>query len=79
VSREEIEALFLQGDIATYPDVRHSEGEERHLAIGKSPEGRWLFIAFTVRILDGTKLLRPLSARYMHRREIQHYVRQGQA
>jgi uncharacterized protein len=72
VSIDEIEAVF-GSDPAIYPDLLHSEIEERWQAIGRSPENRWIFVAFTVREGSEQSLLRPLSARYMHDKEIRHY------
>lgn len=75
VSRAEIEALF-SGDVAVRPDPDHSDEEERFFAIGSNSEGRWLFVVFTPRRVDGHTLIRPLSARYMHRKEVEHYAQQ---
>lgn len=75
VSRAEIETLFV-GNFASYPDVAHSHKEERHLAIGAVPNGRWLLVAFTLRIVAGETMLRPVSARYMHKKEVGRYEQQ---
>jgi uncharacterized protein len=75
VSRAEIEALF-SGDIAVHPDLAHSGEEERNFAIGFAPQGRWLFVVFTLREVADRTLIRPLSARYMHRKEVEHYEQQ---
>jgi uncharacterized DUF497 family protein len=50
--------------------------ETRFVAVGPTPAGRLAFVVFTARERGGTKLLRPISARYMHRREVEKY---GQA
>ena len=42
-------------------------------AIGKTAAGRYVFMAFMWRQQEGTTLLRPISARYMHQKEIDHY------
>lgn len=55
------------------PDIRHSAHEERLVAIGRNRHGRALFVVFTIRTRDGRRLVRPLSARYMHKREIEGY------
>lgn len=75
VSRAEIEALF-SGDLAVQPDLQHSGGEERHFAIGSTSERRWLFVVFTLREVTGETLIRPVSARYMHKKEVEHYEQQ---
>jgi uncharacterized DUF497 family protein len=72
VSLNEIEALFL-GPITIRPDLAHSMGEARLLGVGRTAEGRHVFIAFTSRRRDGTTYIRPISARYMHRKEVDQY------
>ena len=47
--------------------------EVRFRAVGPSDSGRLAFVVFTVRERDGRKLLRPISARYMHAKEIRRY------
>jgi uncharacterized DUF497 family protein len=32
-----------------------------------------MFVAFTIRIRDGKQFVRPISARYMHAKEIEGY------
>jgi uncharacterized DUF497 family protein len=69
---EEIET-FLRNDPLIAPDLRHSLSEQRFLAVGRDSRGRGMFVVFTMRKRDGLTLLRPLSARYMHRKEIEGY------
>lgn len=76
VSRREIEDLFTRGDPRVHPDPRHSTSEARFFAIGSSAKGRWVFVVFILRRVEGSTLLRPLSARYMHRKEFEHYEQQ---
>jgi uncharacterized protein len=72
VSLFEIEEMFsLQPSVS--PDVRHSESEKRFLAIGKTHAGRAIFVAFTFRENVNTVLIRPISARYMHQKEVLAY------
>ena len=47
--------------------------EPRMRAIGKSSVGRYAFLVFMPREIEGQWLLRPISARYMHQKEIDHY------
>ena len=47
--------------------------EARMRAIGKSVAQRYVFVVFMLRKIDGRTMLRPISARYMHQREIAHY------
>lgn len=60
---------------AVFPDLGRAQ-EERFNAIGRNALGRYLFIAFTFRMKDDGTLIRPISARYMHQKEIDHYERQ---
>ncbi len=72
VSIAEIEFLFLR-DPTIYPDLKHSETEDRQIAAGKNYEGRYVAVVFTYRERDGIMLVRPISARYMHRKEIKRF------
>ena len=73
VSVEEIEGFFKQEEILVAPDIKHSEDEERFIAIGRSDEGKPMFVAFTIRNLGSNSLLRPISARYMRAKEVRKY------
>ena len=75
VSREVIEALFRIGP-AVYADPEHSLQEQRLRAIGKTEAGKWVLIAFTLRRRGAESFVRPISARYIHQREVEHYDRQ---
>jgi uncharacterized DUF497 family protein len=72
VSRDVIERLFF-GTPFVGPDVAHSLTEQRFRAIGGTAEGRRVFVVFTWRRKGESLLIRPLSARFMHRKEIQAY------
>ncbi|MGB8411303.1 MAG: BrnT family toxin [Candidatus Binatus sp.] len=71
VSQAAIESVF-RGSIAVLPDPLHSKSEERFKAIGKSADGRWIFLVFTMRTRRGRRLVRPISARFMHKKEVEH-------
>ena len=71
-----IEALF-GGIVVVLPDAAHSHAEERFRAIGKDDAGRHIFLVFTIRELDAKTLIRPISARYMHAKEIAHYAKEN--
>ena len=43
------------------------------MAVGRNNRGRAIFVVFTIRSLDDKRLIRPLTARYMHRKEIEDY------
>ena len=68
VSREEIERLFLGGAVVA-PDLKHATATaNRHIAAGRV-DGRAMFVAFAFR----GGLIRPISARYMHAKEVSSY------
>jgi uncharacterized protein len=77
VSQEEIEAMF-QNSPAIFAHPSHSTTEQRLRAIGKNAAGRYIYAAFTLREASYATLIRPISARYMHRKEIAHYEQQRQ-
>ena len=70
VSIAEIESLFLVGTPLVGPDVLPSSKEQRFRAVGRTIKKRYLFIVFTLRNNGETLLIRPISARYMHTKEI---------
>lgn len=72
VSTQEIETLFRAGPLVA-PDSRHSDEEARFIAVGRNRDGRPMFVAFTVRTFGPVRLVRPVSARYMHEKEIRAY------
>ena len=72
VSIAAIESLF-SGPIAILPDPAHSVRETRLKAIGYTEQGRAVFLIFTERRRGVRRLLRPISARYMHAKEIKAY------
>ena len=74
VSREEIEQV-LRGEPAVMLDPHPDEPRMR--AIGKTTAGRYVFLVVMLRTRDGDTRLRPISARFMHQKEIDHYERQS--
>ena len=62
---EEIEALIE--DPRTLISGDPYDGETRFRALGHNPEGRPLFVVFTMREKDGALFVRPISARDRHR------------
>ncbi len=72
VTLAEIEAVFRHPH-HLFPDPNHSAAETRLLAIGKGNGNRPIFVAFTLRFRSTMRLIRPISARFMHAREIEHY------
>lgn len=67
VTQVEIEQLFLNAPLLVVPDGKHSEKEARYHALGRTDADRWLHVTFTLR--DAGRLVRPISARDMHRKE----------
>ncbi|MGH9655087.1 MAG: BrnT family toxin [Bryobacteraceae bacterium] len=76
VSAEEIESLF-DSPLLIVPDAAHSKTEARNWAIGKSGTGRMIFIVFTTRMTRGQRRIRPISARYMHAKEVASYEKEN--
>lgn len=72
VSTAEVEAMF-QRPIMVLPDAAHSGSERRFKAVGTTAAGRHVFLVFTTRIRQRRQYIRPISARYMHAKEVQHY------
>lgn len=75
VSIAEIEDMFHR-QIAIFPDLLHSKSEERFKAIGKTKQGRGIFAVFAIRNRGGRNLIRPISARYMRSKEMEHYEKE---
>lgn len=69
VTIAEIESLF-SGTPLVGPDIGHSTTEQRFRAVGRTVKKRHLFVVFTLRKHGKTLLIRPISARYMHQKEI---------
>lgn len=73
VSPAEIEHAMRNGPRVA-PDPTHSLTEQRFVAIGRTAAGRHVFVAFCLR----AGRVRPISARYMHAREVaRHEAAQG--
>ena len=67
---QDIEEVF-SGKPTVAPDLKHSDAEPRLLAIGQTMAGRFAFVVFTMR--NGK--IRPLSARFMHAKEVRRYAK----
>lgn len=68
LSVAEIEAFF-RAEPKVAPDAALSVDEARFIAVGRAGSGRPAFVAFCWR---GDRI-RPISARYMHDREVRRY------
>jgi len=62
-------------DPAIFAHPSHSIDEQRLRAIGKSDDGRGIYVSFTIRQRQDGNFIRPVSARYMHRKEMERYGR----
>lgn len=74
VSNKECEEIFEDNPIL-FPDVQHSQEEERYIAYGSTKEKRLLFIVFTVR----SDLIRVISAREQDKEEKRIYFKYKEA
>ena len=71
VTPEEAEDVFFHDPFVLRSDSAHSRREKRYSALGKTAQGRKLFVAFTIR----RKLIRVISVRDVSRREDEEYQR----
>jgi uncharacterized DUF497 family protein len=78
VTFEEIESAFRGGAMRVFPDLAHSTRETRYLGIARIASGRHVLVAFTYRQIKKQRFIRPISARFMHTKEIKHYEAQSQ-
>jgi len=60
----ECEQIFFNEPVV-FPDEKHSLGEKRFYALGRTYNGRMLFVSFTIR----KKNIRVISARDANRKE----------
>ena len=67
MSIAEAEQVFFNEPLLVIVDTKHSEGEGRFHALGKTNEHRSLHITFTLR--NAGESIRVISARDMHRKE----------
>jgi uncharacterized DUF497 family protein len=71
-----IESLFAQ-PLAIIPSAADSQEERRFCAVGQTGNGRRVFLVFTLRRKGDEQLIRPISARYMHKKEIESYEKEN--
>jgi len=69
---EMIEDFFTR-ELRLHPDIMHAKLEDRFIAIGKMENGRVAFVGFTYRQRRRSLLIGPVTARYMHDREVRKY------
>jgi uncharacterized DUF497 family protein len=71
-----IESLFAR-PLAIIPSAADSQEERRFCAVGQTVNGRRVFLVFTLRRKGEKQLIRPISARYMHKKEIESYEKEN--
>jgi len=59
------------------PDAGHSQTEQRFRAVGRTGDGRAVFVVFTIRERHGRRYIRPVSSRFMHREEIKSFEKEN--
>lgn len=69
VSFEEAATVFADTEALDGPDLKHSDQEERLLRLGRSPTGRVLIVAYTMRGSGDDEKIRIISARRASRKE----------
>jgi uncharacterized protein len=76
LSIAEIEHILSHGETFIVPSLRNSDYEPRFIAVGRAPGGRKAFVVFTPRQAASRPVWRPISARYMHQKEIARYEKE---
>jgi uncharacterized DUF497 family protein len=73
LSVAEIEFVLRSARVYLGPDVKHSNEETQSIIVGQTANSRYVFVAVTFRYRDDSLLIRPISARFMHRKEVRRY------
>jgi uncharacterized protein len=71
-----MESLFTRS-LAIIPSAAASQEESRFCAVGQTGNGRRVFLVFMLRRKGDKQLIRPISARYMHKKEIESYEKEN--
>ncbi|KKQ25026.1 MAG: hypothetical protein US40_C0004G0064 [Candidatus Roizmanbacteria bacterium GW2011_GWC2_37_13] len=69
ITPNEAEEIFLDENLKISRDVKHSQKEERLIALGVTLNGKKLFIVYTVR----AEKIRIISARLMNKKQKNYY------
>lgn len=72
IALAEVESVFDNCPLVG-PDPFDPAIERRWRAIGRAASGRPAFVVFAVRAAGNLRLIRPISARYMHAKEVRKY------
>lgn len=70
VSQSEIEYVLKHSTIRVRDP---NPDEERFRTAGQTSEGRHVFVVYTYREYKSDVFIRPISARYMHEKEVKNY------
>ncbi len=70
ITQTECEQVFFNQPFLVFDDQQHSQSEERFFALGRTDEGKGLFVVFTYR---DQSLVRIISARRMTKAERDYY------
>jgi uncharacterized protein len=76
VTQADTEQVFFNEPLFITPDEKHSDSEHRYRALGKTMNGRFLTIIFTLRQND--TLMRVISARDMNTKERRLYEQKAE-
>jgi hypothetical protein len=79
LSIAQIEHVASHAETLIVHDDKNSALESRFIGVGRTPEGRFAFVAFTLRMREEQQLVRPISARYMHEKEVARYEKESSA
>ena len=72
---EEAATIFSDPDALDWEDFQHRQTEGRWKRLGRSSEGRFLLVVYTLRRLaNGTETIRIISARQASRKERKAYA-----
>ncbi|HBL52428.1 MAG: hypothetical protein A3D24_03245 [Candidatus Blackburnbacteria bacterium RIFCSPHIGHO2_02_FULL_39_13] len=69
ITPKETEEIFLDENLLLVDDVRHSQLEERYIAVGLTTQNKVLFVVFTIR----KDKIRIISARKANKKERNQY------
>lgn len=69
ITHKEAEEIFVSEEFFVIEDIAHSQSEPRYIGLGKTIAKVWLFVVFTIR----KESVRIISARRMHREEVDRY------
>jgi uncharacterized DUF497 family protein len=57
----------ISQELLYFLDTKNTSSEKRWIAVGEIEPKRFAFVAFTIRTVGSDRLIRPISARHIHR------------